>query len=170
MSISGSYVCKYITLSWFDPAEWLNSMGSHMIEITVCLKSDFVRSCVLQKPCSVMQIHYHLNSFILASGFAIETNVIPTDMSMHTHTHSWEIKQEWRRTQWNTFIDYSKGLVTAFHALSPLSGVIYSGFFSSIFTQKCSKYWETATWCSAGQLPHLGASGWYWLELASFDY
>ncbi len=40
------------------------------------------------KSCSVMQILHHLNSFILAVGFAIEKNVIACPPHTHTHTHT----------------------------------------------------------------------------------
>lgn len=88
-----------------------------------------------------MQILYHLNSFILALGFAMETNVIALPHA-HTLTKKGVKNPEKRGMRRNAFIHYSNRLVafsnskvvtfhfTASKALFLLLGLAHSSFSS----------------------------------------
>ena len=108
-----------------------------------------------------MQRLYHWNSFILALGCAMETNVVPSPPP-HTHIHKKnvmrEIKQERRGIQWNAFSHYSNRLV-AFSAAnagdisfcslpcsdcSPASRSFIVFLFADESYGKCSKWWEAS--------------------------
>lgn len=87
----------------------------------------------------------------------------------HTHAHTQMLVE---KLNWNgEEHSGTHSLMTQKDSLQPstrflLSQVSCIQAFSSRITQKCSKYWEIATWYSAGQLPHLCASEGYWLESA----
>lgn len=76
---SSASKCKYDPLYWswasriiglHESHVWLKLYGEPGVEFHQELQ------LIHPKSCSVMQILYHLNSFILALGFAIQTNVI----------------------------------------------------------------------------------------------
>lgn len=83
--------CKCDSLRWSWSNEVIELHGPHMwmkLYNEPGVEFHHKLQHIHPKSCSVMQILCHLNSFILAVGFAIETNVIALPPpSTHAHTH-----------------------------------------------------------------------------------